>query len=257
MKQHKIGVMVESFRLGLREGITKAAEVGADGIQVYVTGGETAPENLSRSGRKEFRKLVADHGLAFSALCADYFKGFLNAETNDETVEKTKACMDLAVDLGTHVITSHIGTLPEDESADEWRLGREALAELAAHGEKREVLLASETGPESADLLLKFLETIPGKTIGVNYDPANLVMNGFDQLGGVKVLKDYIFHTHAKDATRSPRKEVPLSEGEVDFPRWVGLLDEIGYDGFLTIEREVGEDPVADIVQAVRFLRTL
>ena len=257
MRQRKIGVMVESFRLGLRDGIIKAREVGADGIQVFVTGGETAPENMSRSGRREFRKLVQDRGLAISALCADYFKGFLNPQTNDEIVAKTKACMDLAVDLGTNVVTSHIGTLPEDENDPAWEIGQEALAEVAAHGARREVFFASETGPESAELLLKFLKLVPGEMIGVNYDPANLVMNGFDPIGGVKVLKDYIFHTHAKDGRRSPRKEVPLGEGDVDFPRWLAELDAAGYGGFLTIEREGGDDPVGDITRAVRYLRTL
>ena len=256
-KQRKVGVMIESFRLGVKEGIEKAAEIGADGFQIYVTGGQMAPENMTASARRDFRKLVADQGLVISALCADYFKGFLNPETNPETVEKTKACMDLAADLGIDVITSHIGTLPEDEDTPEWRDGIEALTEVAEHAEKVGVHMASETGPESGAVLLRFLENIPGKTIGVNYDPANLVMRGFDQIGDVEVLGDYIYHTHAKDGTREPCREVPLGEGDVDFPRWVAALDAIGYDGFLTIEREVGDDPVTDIVNAVRYLRTL
>ena len=82
-------------------------------------------------------------------------------------------------------------------------------------------------------------------------------IQGSYRIEGVAVLKDYIYHTHAKDATRNPVKEVPLGRGDVDFPRWVGALDAIGYEGFLTIEREVGEDPVTDIVNAVNYLRTL
>jgi len=257
MKKRNVGVMIESFRLGVRAGIEKAAEIGADGFQIYCTGGEMAPENMDAAARKDFKKLVADQGLVISALCADYFKGFLNPETNPTTVANTMACMDLAADLGTDVITSHIGTVPEDENDPAWKEGVKALTEVAAHGEKVGVLMASETGPESADVLLRFLEQIPGKTVGVNYDPANLVLGGFDQLGGVAVVGDYIYHTHAKDGTREPRKEVPLGEGDVDFPKWVAELDKAGYDGFLTIEREVGDDPVTDIVKAVKFLRTL
>jgi sugar phosphate isomerase/epimerase len=257
MKKRKVGVMIESFRLGVKAGILKAAEIGADGFQIFVTGGEMAPENMNSAARKEFKKLVADQGLVISALCADYFKGFLNPQTNAEIVRKTKACMDLAADLGTGVITSHIGTIPEDENAPEWKAGIAAMCEVAEHGKKVGVLMASETGPESANLLLKFLKRIPGRTVGVNYDPANLVMGGFDQIGGVSVLKGYIYHTHAKDGRRSPCKEVPLGEGDVNFPRWVAELDKIGYNGFLTIERESGDDPVGDIVTAVKFLRTL
>lgn len=257
MPDRKIGVMIESFRMGVEDGIRKACEIGADGFQIYCTGGQMAPENMSAQDRKEFKRFVAEHELVVSALCADYFKGFLNPETNPEIVKKTLECMDLAADLGVNVITSHIGTLPEDTSAEEWEIGLEAMNEIAEHGEKIGVRMASETGPESADLLKEFLDRIPGKVVGVNYDPANLVMGGFDHLGGVDVLADYIFHTHAKDGTREPRQEVPLGEGEVDFPAWVAALDEIGYEGFLTIEREVGDTPVQDIVEALEFLRTL
>ncbi|MCE5279067.1 MAG: sugar phosphate isomerase/epimerase, partial [Planctomycetaceae bacterium] len=89
-------------------------------------------------------------------------------------------------------------------------------------------------------------------------DPANLCMFGFDPISGVAALgKKYIAHTHAKDGLKGVLKEVPLGEGGVDFPKYLAALDAIGYDGFLTIEREVGENPAADIIKAVEFLRTM
>jgi len=51
--------------------------------------------------------------------------------------------------------------------------------------------------------------------------------------------------------------ELPLGEGDVDFPAWLAALHEIGYQGFLTIEREVGEDPETDIRKAVEYLKKL
>lgn len=259
MKRRKVGVMIESFRLGVKEGIRKAAEVGADGFQIFVTGGEMAPSAMGRTARQHFAQFVADHGLVISALCADFGVGFLNADKNDETVEKSKACVDLALDLGTRILTTHIGTLPGDDRDPRWRACEEAVLELARYAESREAFFATETGPESPEHLKRFLDGIDSEGIKVNYDPANFVMSGFDQLGGVKILGDYIVHTHAKDGVRidGKPKEVPLGEGQVDFPRYIALLDEVGYDGFLTIEREVGDDPVGDIVKAVRYLRTL
>lgn len=257
MKRRKIGVMVECFRLGVKGGIEKAAALGADGFQVWVTEGETAPENFSAMQRREFRKYVADTKLVISALCADFGQGFLDSAKNPELIRKTKACLDLAVDLGTKVVTSHIGTLPADEKDPRWAAGVKAMTELGAHAEKRGVYLASETGPESGEHLKRFLEQIPNRGIKVNYDPANLCMGGFDQIGGVEALTGYIVHTHAKDGVRGQYKEVPLGEGNVDFPRYLAALDRIGYDGFLTIEREVGENPVGDIEKAVKFLRGL
>jgi len=256
-KKRKVGVMIESFRLGVRAGIEKAAEIGADGFQIYVTKGEMAPENMDRSARQDFRKFVADKKLVISALCADYGKGFLDPELNEELVAKSKKCVDLAVDLGTDVITTHIGVLPEDANDPGYQACKAAVTELADYAASKGVCFATETGPESPEALKAFLDAVGSPGIKANYDPANFCMKGFDQLGGVKVLADYIVHTHAKDGLKDQRKEVPLGEGDVDFPKWVALLDEIGYDGFLTIEREVGDDPVGDIVKAVQFLRTL
>jgi L-ribulose-5-phosphate 3-epimerase len=256
-KKRNVGVMVESFRLGVKDGIRKAAELGADGVQIYVTRGEMAPENMDKSARAAFKAFVASQGLVISALCADYGKGFLNPATNPEYVDKTKRCMDLAVDLGTAVVTTHIGHVPANRADAQWQTGIAALTELAQHGDKVGVCFATETGPESADVLVTFLKEIQAHSAKVNYDPANLCMWGFDQLGGVKVLKDYIVHTHAKDGKKGQMKEMPLGEGDVNLVAWVSALDAIGYKGFLTIEREVGDNPVADISKAIGYLRTL
>ena len=40
MATHKIGVIVNYFRVGVKEGIKKAQEVGAEGIQIYAVRGE-------------------------------------------------------------------------------------------------------------------------------------------------------------------------------------------------------------------------
>ncbi len=119
--------------------------------------------------------------------------------------------------------------------------------------------LCTETGPEAPARLLEFLRQAPDKGLGVNYDPANLVMCGpFDHIGGVGLLKDYIRHTHAKDGVclgPGDWRELPLGEGGVVFPYYLAALKAAGYAGYLTIEREAGQDRVADISRAVEFLR--
>ena len=265
MRQRKVGVMVESFPMPIMDGIKKASELGLDGFQVFVTGGVMAPENMTKTGRDDFKAYVASPGLVISALCADYGYGFLDANKNEEYVPKSLACVDLAVDLGTNVITTHIGTLPTDMNDPSYKVCQEAMTVLAKYAESKGIYFASETGPECAEELYAFLKTIPSKGIAVNYDPANLAMNGFDHINGVRVLKDYIVHTHAKDGVQYSKPdrsvpsplEVPLGKGNVDFPTYLAVLDEVGFDGFLTIERETGEDPAADIIEAAGYLRTL
>lgn len=283
MSNFKIGVMVDSFKLSLEDGIRKAAEVGASGIQIYSTSGAMAPENLSIDRRKEILNLIRSNGLVVSALCGDLGgHGFTRKEDNAWKIDKSKRIMDLARELDTNVVTTHIGVVPEDSGNPRWKIMQEACRALGEYGESVGACFAIETGPEPASTLGAFLKSLDTKGVGVNFDPANLVMvTGDDPVGAVKTLKDYIVHTHAKDGvmlkkTQAERiynffaeggiedikleeyfREVPLGEGSVDFDKYLKALKSVGYSGFLTIEREVGDDPERDIRMAVEFLKKL
>ena len=259
----KIGAVIASMGLTPREGVLKAREIGLDGFQIYVTKGEMYPDNLSPGQRRDFKRLAADQGLEIAALCADFdwVRGFTDAEFNKMNVPRIKKCIDLACDLDTRVVTMHIGHLPADKSDAVYQEALRVTTELAQYAEARGKVLCSETGPEAPDRLLDFLEEVPSKGVGVNYDPANLVMCGpFDAIGGVAVLKDYIHHTHAKDGVclgAGKYEDLPLGQGGVVFPYYLAALDAAGYTGYLTIEREAGDDTVADVARAVKFLDEL
>ena len=277
MYRFPIGVIIDSFRVDIKTAVEKAAAVGANGIQVYSTRGEMAPENLTPEKRREFLKLVKDNGLVISALCGDLGTGgFTIKENNAMKVEKSERILDLAKDLETNIVTTHIGVVPEDHSCDRFKIMQEACFSLAEYADKLDAHFAIETGPETSLTLKSFLDSLNSKGVAVNLDPANLVMvTGDDPVKAVHNLKDYIVHTHAKDGrqlyyldpeviygmkqnvivTEDSFIEVPLGEGSVDFPAYLKALEEIGYDGFLTIEREVGDDPEKDIRKAVDFLK--
>lgn len=279
MFQFPIGVIIDSFKCDLREAVVKAAKLGAQGIQVYASRGEMAPENLTHEKRKEFVSLVRDNGLVISALCGDLGGGgFTVPENNQWKVEKSKEILDMAKEMGVDIVTTHIGVVPEDPEHDRYKIMQEACYQLAEYADQLGSHFAVETGPETSATLKKFLDSLGSRGVGVNLDPANLVMvTGDDPVGAVHNLKDYIVHTHAKDGkqlfwrdpeivygikkdvivTDSSFIEVPLGEGSVDFPAYLKALEEIGYRGFLTIEREVGDDPAADIGSAVVFLRDI
>jgi len=100
MYNFSIGVIVDSFRTEIPEAVKKAAAVGAQGIQIYATRGEMAPENLVGSKRKEFLDLVKSSGLVISALCGDLGGGgFTHPENNPEKIERSKRILDLALEL--------------------------------------------------------------------------------------------------------------------------------------------------------------
>ena len=260
MYNFPIGAMLESFRLPVDEALDRAASIGAAGIQVYTTKGERAPENMNNAARREFLDKVKSRGLVVSALCGDLGKGFTDPVLNPSLIEKSKRILDLAVDLQTNIVTTHIGRVPEDKNCDTYKIMQEACHELAEYADSLNAHFAIETGPEPAARLREFLDTLGSTGVAVNYDPANLTMCvADDAVKGVYELKKYIVHTHAKDGlkgTEPPYKEVPLGKGDVDWNNYLAALESVGYRGFLTIERECGDDPAADIKLAADFLKS-
>lgn len=254
----KIGVIPNSFGVPFREAAELAASLGAQGLQPYVTNGEMAPENLSKEDRADILKFVRSKGLEFSALCADFGAKFMSKDNADD-MKRTMTMMDLALDFDTHIITTHIGRVPDDENSEEYDTMVRSIELLGRYGDKIGVSFATETGPEMAIKLKGVLDKADTKSAKVNLDPANFVMvAGQDPVEAVHILKDYIVHTHAKDGVKlSPTEyqELPLGTGGVPFPQYLAALKEIGYDGFLTIERECGDDRYGDIKIAADFLR--
>ena len=255
-----IGVMLDSFLLPTDASLDAAAAIGANGIQVYTVEGERTPENMDAAARREFLSKVKDRGMVISALCGDLGKGFTEPELNPALIERSKRILDLAMDLDTKIVTTHIGTVPEDKSCDTYKIMQAACRELAEYADSLDAHFAIETGPEPAARLREFLDTLESTGVAVNYDPANLTMCvADDAVKGVYELRKYIVHTHAKDGLRGtcpPWNEVPLGKGDVDWDNYLKALEDIGYRGFLTIERECGEDPAADIRMAADFLRS-
>ncbi len=278
----KLGIIVESFRLPFREAVKKAAELGADGIQAYVTYGDLAYDTMTADKIKEVNAIVEDAGLVFSALCGDFGTGFADAENNAFYVDRSKRVLELALKLNTKVVTTHIGTVPEEE-CEKKEIMRKACRELALYGDSIGASFAVETGPETGKVLGDFLDSLEAGGVRVNFDPANLVMVAGDRPeNALKYLGKYIVHTHAKDGIKldgnlredikitigeeavghdqllamgSEYLELPLGDGDVNFDTYLPALAATGFDGFLTIEREVGETPEKDIRHAAEFLK--
>lgn len=278
----KTGVITDCFKLPLDDSIKLAGELGFDGIQIYATTGEFSPEALTEQRKSEIKGLLKEKGLEISALCGDMGGyGFQIAKENPERIEKTKRIIDLAEEFGVSVITTHIGVIPEDKSNPRYAVMLDAMRECGAYAAKKNITLAIETGPEKATTLLAFLKGTDGG-VGVNLDPANFVMvTGQDPVEAVEILGNYIVHTHAKDGVMLKQTEpeiiydcfakggiealnvseyfleTPLGEGKVDFPEYIKALQKTGYNGYLTVERETGEDPIADIKKARDMVKSI
>jgi L-ribulose-5-phosphate 3-epimerase len=254
----QIGVFADNLKLPLREGIRVAAQLGAEAFQVYTTSGDLLPANMTAANRAEFRRFFTGLGLTLSATCADFGHGFVDARKNETLIPALYAQVDLAVDLGVGVITTHVGTVPAEHN-EVWETMRVALNRIGAYAEKKGVVLATETGPETGAVLRDLLLGLDTAAVRVNLDPANLVMNGYDLDEALDALLPYTVHTHAKDGYCDPGKyrEAPLGQGDVLWPHYLARLQAAGYTGALVIEREAGDDPVGDTRAAIQFLRRL
>ncbi|MCD6396261.1 MAG: sugar phosphate isomerase/epimerase [Spirochaetaceae bacterium] len=276
----KTGVLLDSFRLPLDESLHEASEAGADGVQMFAVPHEMAVLKLDFADAEKLKRKLRSSGLEMASLCGDIGgHGFENKFENKSKIKKTIEIIDYAVELGTTIISTHIGVISENDSEKRDNI-QEALIKICRYAEKSGVLIAVETGPEKSEVLKKFILETGEKSLKVNFDPANLVMvQGEDPVLAVYNLNDLIVHTHAKDgkmiqkcdpvkiynafAEGNPDNididsyfmEFPIGKGDVNFPAYLAALDEIGYKGYLTIEREAGENRVKDVTEGIKFLK--
>jgi sugar phosphate isomerase/epimerase len=252
-------------------------------VQIYGCSKEVAPERLDAEARRALRSFIEDQGLVLSAVCGD-IGNFMDPAKNPDRIGRAKRIVDMALDLGTPVVTTHIGTIPADVSSPVYKTLQAACRELGRYASAQGATFAIETGPETAAVLGGFLDALDVKGMGVNLDPANLVMVCRDDpVAAVATLAPYIIHTHAKDGRNlkpcnpaevyaafddcnypdlekllggAPFAELPLGEGDVPWKPYLDALSAVGYRGFLTLEREEGADRYGDIARGVQFLKS-
>jgi sugar phosphate isomerase/epimerase len=258
MNRLKIGIYLDPLGVALRRALQEAERLGVGGVQVDAAG-ELSPAKLSQTGRRELRHLLRAHNLELTALGCPLRRGLDTAENQEGRIDHVKKVMSLSYDLGPRIAVVQVGQIPESDEDPRTRLLTEALTALGAHGDRTGTVLALETGLESGQVLRAFLDRFDMGGLGVNYDPANLLMHGFDPYESLRELRGKVVHMHAKDAraARASRaaQEVPLGHGDIDWMQVAGVLEEVEYRGWVTVEREVGDNRLADVAAGVAFLR--
>ena len=188
--------------------------------------------------------------------------GFGDPAMRPERLERLAWAIDRTKALGLKDLMLHAGFIPEPGMADR-RAFLDTLGKVSAMAAAKGVAVAFETGQETADLLRLTLDELKCKNLGVNFDPANMLLyDKGDPIRAVEILGPDIRSVHVKDAKR-PKvpgtwgEEVPLGEGEVDIRAFLKTLQKVGYRGPLCIEREVGDQAgrVRDVARGIRFVR--
>ena len=164
-----------------------------------------------------------------------------------------QATAELAQKLGLKLVTFHAGFLPHEASDPNFAKLKQRLIQTADAFQAKGIALGLETGQETADVLAEFLHQLGKANVGVNFDPANMIL--YDKGNPIEALRKlgpWIRQVHIKDARRTKvtgtwGEEVAAGTGEVDWKAFFATLAQVGFQGDLCIEREAGTQRVVDI----------
>ena len=275
----KLGIRLESLGLPLRKALNEASAMGAAGVQVDAAG-DLAPEKLTQSGRREFRNLLRSMNLELTAVGCPLRRGLDVAQNLQQRLEHVRDVMSLSYELGPRVVVVEMPAIPaeakEPEAAptlspgglilaaapiadDPAKLLRESLTDLGRHGDRTGTTLALEVGVDPAEKVAEYLTRFETGALRVNYDPTNMLMNGHDPIQSLTPLHASLAHVQARDARRSGASraatETALGAGDIDWMKFVVVLDTVGYRGWLVVRRESGQNRVADVANGLAVLR--
>lgn len=276
MDKWPIGVFA-SVDAGLGVHLEVAQELGIPSVQVHAPHGDSRTEETA----KTFLGRCADSGITITAVFGGFdgesyadiattarTVGLVPEETRAARVQEMKEISDFAALLGCDTVALHIGFVPE-RGSDSYNSLIDCARDLLDHVKGNGQQLNLETGQESADHLLEFISDVERDNLFINFDPANMILYGTgDPIEALKKVGHLVRSIHCKDATWAAEDvrgtawgaEVPLGEGDVGMETYLRTLNELGYEGPLTIEREIAHDrdrQKADIGQAVKLLEEL
>lgn len=180
--------------------------------------------------------------------------GLVPAAYRAMRIEALKKASDFANEVGVPSITTHAGYIPENPNDPTYPELIVAVREIAGYCQQNGQYFCFETGQETPTTLQRAIMDVGTNNIGVNLDPANLIMYGkANPIDALDILGRYVKGVHAKDGEyptdgRKLGLEKPLGEGRVNYPLFIKKLKQCGYQGALTIEREIhGEQQKIDI----------
>ncbi len=171
--------------------------------------------------------------------------------------------VEAARSLGLDLVSFHAGFLPEDQNDPHYEKLINRLRTLAKLFDDSGIALSFETGQEEGALLARFLDDLAAPNVGVNFDPANMILyNMGDPIEALRALVPSLQQVHIKDATRTQEpgtwgEEVVVGTGEVNWTAFLEVLHRANYKGALVIEREAGDNRLADIIAAKTYLESL
>ncbi|MGB7591957.1 MAG: TIM barrel protein [Terriglobia bacterium] len=238
---------------------------------------QVSTEDLSDAMLEGIREAVRKFNLEVTALNTsgpgpqiyDFYQGPLTIglvprQYRPQRIAHLKQASDFAKKLGFPALHTHFGFIPENPNDPLYKETLEALREVATHLKANGQMMLYETGQETPITLLRAITDVGLDNQFVNLDTANLILYGKgNPLDALDVIGKLVRGIHAKDGLfptdpKNLGEEVPIGQGKANFPMLIPRLKELGYDGPLTIEREIsGPRQIDDIRKEKQYLEKL
>lgn len=270
--KNEIGVRISYNKdTNLIERFNKAKEMELSSCQLCVWDEEL----FSNESAERVNKALAETGFKISALWAGWggpcewnFSfgpttiGLVPAAYRDSRLMTLKKASDFAEMIGVDKVVTHVGFIPENPADPDFSGTVGALRNLCRYMEPKGQTFLFETGQETPVTLLRTIEAIGYKNVGINLDTANLILYGkANTLDALDVFGKHVLETHIKDGLYPTEgmklgREVAAGEGKANIPEVIKRLTELGYSGTYTIEREIsGEKQIEDIIKARELIK--
>lgn len=259
MKKWQIGVFT-SIDAGMGVDLDVADELGIPTIQIHAP----AQGNRNQATADEILQRLSKYGISITAVFGGFdgesyadiptvvkTVGLVPKETRSARLTEMKEISDFAKMVGCSVIALHLGFVPHDTNDPDYAEIVSVAVDLCQHAGANDQAVHLETGQETAQGLVQFIKDTGCDNLFVNFDPANMILYGAGEpIEALGVLGSLVRSCHCKDAkwASNPGKEwgeeTKLGDGDVGMKRFLETLDEIGYSGPLTIEREIPQSPI-------------
>jgi L-ribulose-5-phosphate 3-epimerase len=257
-----VQTLAELIALGLHSG-----QLGLPG-DLDLTCAPQWRDALEAAGFRIFNVFAAYTGESYADIpTVQRTVGFIPPDTRVERERRTLAVSDFAEKIGAPGIATHIGFVPESRDDPDYQAVRDMVRRICDHAASRHQTFALETGQEPARTLLAFLDDVNRPNLGINFDPANMILYGTgDPIEAFGILAPRVLTVHCKDGDwPEPGRagalghERALGEGSVGIDRFLATLSQAGYRGPLSIEREASDPArrMKDIAAAVHLLAGL
>ena len=270
----KIGTILRFITMDdMEEKVKKIRDAGFTSCQLS----SWEPQIWTKENAQRIKELVDRYGIELSSFWSgwegprvwNFYEGqqtlgLVPPEYREARVKNLCDGSDLAKELGLTDLVTHMGYIPENPYDPNYEPLCDAIRTVAEHAKQNGQYLLFETGQETPVTLLRCFETVGTGNLAVNLDTANLILYGkANPVDALDVFGQYVRNLHAKDGLyptdgRSLGREVRLGDGKVNFRALFEKLHELGYDSWVTIEREIkGEQQETDILYAKEYLENI